>query len=102
MVYYVYILCSPSSGKFYIGQTEDTQARLDRHNSLEHDGWTKSYQPWQLFWSVELPSRKSAMKVERYLKKKRRLFLRRLVTDNSLVEYILQRDSELKRLKETG
>jgi putative endonuclease len=66
-MFFVYIIWSDSTGKYYIGQTSGLKNRLHRHNS----GWeksTKSGFPWKLVWSVEKPSRSEAMKLERKLK----------------------------------
>ncbi|NOY36399.1 MAG: GIY-YIG nuclease family protein, partial [Chlorobi bacterium] len=63
----VYILWSDKLSRFYIGQTDDLQKRVHRHNS----GWelaTKPGVPWKLVCSVEKRTRKEAMELERKLK----------------------------------
>jgi len=35
-MHFVYILQSEKTGKYYVGQTEDVQARLARHNAAAH------------------------------------------------------------------
>jgi putative endonuclease len=65
--FYVYILYSPSFGKFYVGQTDDVESRLKRHN----DGFVKStapYIPWLLECIIEKESRGEAILLERKLK----------------------------------
>ncbi len=66
-MFYVYILLSEKTGKFYIGSTGDLEDRLFRHNS----GWNKSTQsgrPWQLVYSEAFSTRSEAMKREKEIK----------------------------------
>ena len=65
--FFVYILYSESADRYYIGQTNNLADRVKRHN-LEQVVSTKSYVPWELRFSLEVPTRKDAVKVERYLK----------------------------------
>jgi predicted GIY-YIG superfamily endonuclease len=44
--YFVYVLYSEKSGKFYIGSTADPEGRLKAHNA-GRGGWTKSFRPWK-------------------------------------------------------
>ena len=65
--FFVYILYSESADRYYIGQTNNLVDRLKRHNMGQVLS-TKSYVPWELRFSLEVPTRKDAVKVERYLK----------------------------------
>ncbi|CAN5613762.1 hypothetical protein BH11BAC1_BH11BAC1_21590 [soil metagenome] len=66
-MFHVYILFSFSSNRFYIGQTENIEGRLKRHNSgSEHS--TKPFRPWQLVCSIEKNTRSEAIILERKLK----------------------------------
>ena len=47
MDYYVYILESEVTGSFYIGQTQDIDARLEKHNK-GYVKSTKAKRPWKL------------------------------------------------------
>ena len=65
--FYTYILYSENHNKFYIGQTQNLEERLNRHNS----GMVKStskYGPYVLAWYMTFPSRSLAMDRERKLK----------------------------------
>ncbi len=67
MPFYVYIIYSPDFDKFYIGQTNDFNERLKRHNR----GFEKStapYKPWILKFYVEKHNRSEAMVLEQKLK----------------------------------
>ncbi|MCD4769074.1 MAG: GIY-YIG nuclease family protein [Bacteroidales bacterium] len=67
-MYFVYILESEENNKYYIGQTEDLDARLERHNSGRNRS-TKSGRPWKIKFWQEYKSRKEAIKIERFLKR---------------------------------
>jgi len=67
-MYWVYILYSDSSDKFYIGYTSNLEGRLEAHNHEENSGWTRSYAPWRLVYSESFLSRRDAMSRERRLK----------------------------------
>ena len=67
-MFYVYLLESESSGRFYIGQTNDIKDRLSYHNS-GRSVYTKNRGPWKLLAYKTFNSRGEAMKYERYLKR---------------------------------
>ncbi|HNP19461.1 MAG TPA: GIY-YIG nuclease family protein [Fulvivirga sp.] len=66
-MYYVYILYSESLKKYYVGQTNDLDKRLVRHN-MGHGNFTKKGIPWVLVWKLEVPDRSEAMKLEKKIK----------------------------------
>ena len=67
MPYYTYILYSKSFDKFYVGQTEDKDARLLRHNS-GYEKATSPYCPWEMIWYAEKTTRGDALLLEKKLK----------------------------------
>lgn len=71
-MYWVYVLKSASSGKIYIGQTENLILRLDRHNGLlasKKKSYTKlNTGPWVIVYKENLQTRPEAIKRERFLK----------------------------------
>ena len=69
MKYYVYILFSPESRKYYVGQTNNFEARIERHNSGCVRS-TKNHIPWQLLVKYECCSRSEAMQLETKIKKR--------------------------------
>ncbi|WP_348824081.1 GIY-YIG nuclease family protein [Flavobacterium aestuarii] len=68
-MYTVYILFSKSSLKYYTGQTNNIQNRLQRHNSGLSLS-TKNGKPWDLIYSIEVSTRSEAMLLEQKIKKK--------------------------------
>jgi len=67
MEYYVYILYSEGHDSYYIGQTQDVQERIRRHNA-KMEAATSRYAPWDLVLTIEKESRSEAVVLERKLK----------------------------------
>jgi putative endonuclease len=82
MSYFVYIIESNTCLRYYIGQTEDLNRRIARHNSGRNKS-TKPYIPWELRWWKEYETRSEAVKEERVLKGiKKRKGLEKYVVKN--------------------
>jgi putative endonuclease len=77
-MFWVYILYSESTGRYYKGQTEDIGARVDRHNK-GYEKFTKKGIPWTLIWSTSVSTRAEALKLEKKLKN---------LSRNKLVQFI--------------
>ncbi len=60
-MFYIYILYSEKTGKYYIGSTANLQDRLIRHNSGRSKA-TKSGMPWKLEWIEEYTTRSEAIR----------------------------------------
>ena len=72
MPFFVYILKSESSGRFYIGHTDNVQRRIAQHNDPLYHGskTTKRFAgPWSLVYSESFESRSDAMSRELQIKK---------------------------------
>lgn len=67
MPYFVYVLRSLKDQKLYIGQSNNLEDRLKRHNEGRVTA-TKSRLPLSLMYSEEYKTRTEAVKRERYLK----------------------------------
>ena len=66
-MYYTYILISETSNKLYIGQTNNHEARINRHNSNKNFT-TKNKGPWKLVFKKAFESRSESMQFEKKLK----------------------------------
>ena len=81
-MFYVYLLQSQKDNTFYIGQTNDTNARVVRHNSGFVQS-TKNKIPWILIGFEEYPTRREATWREYSLKKKiseKKKFIQKLIS----------------------
>jgi len=81
-MYFVYILYSLSTDRFYIGHAEDVNTRFQQHNN-GYSKSTKSGIPWKLEYTEEFHTRSQAMKREAEIKKmKSRKYILKLINDS--------------------
>lgn len=81
-MYYVYIIESLQSKRYYIGQTFDLEKRIERHNKGRNIS-TKAFRPWKLKWWKEFEKRADAIVVEKRVKGiKKREGIERFVKEN--------------------
>jgi putative endonuclease len=66
-MYTTYILYSQVTTKYYVGQTNDIEDRLKRHNAGESHS-TKHGGPWMIMWSETFKTRSEAVLKERKIK----------------------------------
>ena len=80
-MYFIYILYSPSSDKFYVGYTENVSKRIFMHNNPIRNSYTSKHRPWILKKTFKIGNNKTvALKVERKIKKmKSRKYLEQLL-----------------------
>ena len=85
MEYFVYILFSNSSKRYYCGQTDNHSARLLRRNEGKVTS-TKHGIPWIMVGLVKVNSRSEAMLLEKKIKKRG---IDRWVNDNkNIIMYL--------------
>ncbi|MBW1782706.1 MAG: GIY-YIG nuclease family protein [Deltaproteobacteria bacterium] len=70
MPFYVYILQSEQDGSYYMGSTQDLNARIQRHNQ-GRSKYTKAKRPWRLVYFEEHPDRSSAVRRENQIKRRK-------------------------------
>ncbi len=66
-VFYLYILQSEATGRFYIGQTQDVSERVTYHNA-NYSKSLKNRGPWRLIYTEQYETRSEAMLRECQLK----------------------------------
>jgi putative endonuclease len=71
-VFYVYVLQNPA-GRFYVGQTRHLLVRVEQHNETgpSMGKYTLKNGPWELVWFERHPTRSSAVRRERQIKRMR-------------------------------
>jgi putative endonuclease len=70
-MYFIYILFSQKTNRYYIGSTDDLARRLKHHNGGSTPS-TKSGAPnWEIRYSETVPDRATALKLEIKKKKSR-------------------------------
>ena len=81
-MFFVYILEAIDTKRYYIGQTENLDERLKKHNEGKNLS-TKHYLPWRLKWYRAYDTRSEAIRVERKLKGiKKRTGIEKFIRDN--------------------
>jgi putative endonuclease len=84
MPFHTYVLRSASSGKYYVGHTENLSQRILEHNSNRAPS-TKNRGPWELVHSEEFSTRSEASRRERQIKgMKSRAWIEQLASVMSL------------------
>ncbi len=84
MDFVVYILYSRTSGKSYVGFTQDLLNRFKSHNVLSKVGFTAKYRPWELVHVEFFETKKEAMLREKYFKSGRGLYLKKEIIQRYL------------------
>jgi len=80
MLFYVYILQSMTTKRYYVGQTQDVQTRLAYHNA-NFSKSLKNRGPWELVHREQYATRSEALRRERQIKSwKDRDMIERLVS----------------------
>ena len=69
IMYATYILYSDKINKFYTGQTEDFGRRFEEHNRGKTSRMAKGV-PWNLLFLKEFQTRKEAIDLEKFIKKR--------------------------------
>jgi len=67
MEYFVYILYSQKNDRYYVGQTQNLEERMERHNCGRNKS-TKSGIPWSLVHLEVVTDRSAALTKERHIK----------------------------------
>lgn len=81
-MYYVYVLISLKTGRYYVGSTQDLEDRMARHNGGRSKA-TKGGVPWKLVHSETFSTRAEAVHREGAIKAwKSRLMIERLVEES--------------------
>ena len=67
IMYHVYIIESETTGRMYIGQTQDPEKRLSDHNRGASN-YTRNKGPWKIIFLKEFLSRRESIAYEKKLK----------------------------------
>jgi putative endonuclease len=88
--YWIYVLQSESTGKIYIGQTEDLKQRVIQHNDADSFKSRHTYRnrgPWKLVYNEEYQTREEARLREDELKgAKGRTWLKSFIVASKKIE----------------
>ena len=91
-MFYVYILYSEKSDRYYIGHTNDPERRLFEHNNNSNNTYTSKFRPWNMVLKHPISeNRYEALIIERSLKnRKSKELLNRLIENQKNGYYMDQ------------
>ena len=68
-MFYIYILFSRSSDRYYIGYSNDPRRRLTEHNAKPFNTYTSKHRPWELITCFEVGRNEAeAIRIEKIIK----------------------------------
>ena len=85
-MFYLYILQSEKTGRFYTGSTGNVERRVQEHNSGQTKS-TRTGSPWTLIYSEPFESRSEAVRMEREIKRwKSAVMIRQYIENRANVQ----------------
>ena len=93
MAHYLYIIFSPSKKTFYVGETDDLEIRLEKHNSHAYSGsFTKIASDWEFALTKIFKEKKDAIFLEKFIKRmKSKKFIVRVIENPQILDDILKK-----------
>jgi len=90
-MHYLYILYSKSFQKFYIGETNNLEERILKHNNHSYsNSFTKIADDWEIVLTFKCKDRDEAHYLERFIKRmKSKTFNNKIISDPSILNDIL-------------
>src|SRR5688500_17545708 len=68
-IFYIYILQSSTSSKFYVGYSSDPWKRVIEHNTVDYNTYTSKHRPWELKAVFRVGDCEgTAMQLEKFIK----------------------------------
>ncbi len=97
-MFFIYILQSEPTGKFYVGYSKDPQRRFVQHNETSFDSYTSKFRPWSIKAILPIGTEEAdAVQVERYIKKqKQRRFIKLVIekaSDENFISWLKKESS---------
>jgi putative endonuclease len=81
MIYYLYVLKSRTTDKYYTGISQNPELRLQYHNTLEK-GFTSRYRPWEIIFKKEFADKEKAAQAEKIIKSwKSKVMIEKFISD---------------------
>jgi putative endonuclease len=86
-MFYIYIIYSTTSDKYYVGYSSDPWKRLMEHNTSLKTTFTSKHRPWVLKAIFQVSAEEAAaIRIERFIKKqKSRKLMEKLCDSNTIL-----------------
>ncbi|KAF2329731.1 GIY-YIG nuclease family protein [Flavobacterium ginsenosidimutans] len=90
-MHYLYILYSSSTQKFYIGETNNIDERIFKHqNHFYANSFTKIASDWEVVLTFMCDNKSEALYLEKFIKRmKSKVFNAKIISDPSILKDIL-------------
>ncbi|RKS01513.1 MULTISPECIES: GIY-YIG nuclease family protein [unclassified Flavobacterium] len=94
-MHFLYVLYSASANKFYVGETNDIDNRLLKHNNHSYDGsFTKIAGDWKVVLLFECISKDQAFRLEKFIKKmKSKIFIEKIIVNPEILIDIISKNN---------
>ena len=92
-MHYLYALYSDSTDKYYVGETNDLDARLVKHNNhFYRKSYTKSASDWEVVLDKRCNNREEALYLEDFIKRmKSKKFIKKIIANSKILDNILSK-----------
>jgi putative endonuclease len=92
-MHYLYIIYSDSSQKFYIGETNNMEDRVSKHqNHFYSNSFTKIADDWRIVLTFNCIDKEEAIYLENFIKRmKSKTFNNKIINDPSILKDILSK-----------
>ncbi|MCA6422201.1 MAG: GIY-YIG nuclease family protein [Flavobacterium sp.] len=93
-MHFIYILFSKTTNKFYVGETDNIEIRLSKHNQHSYEGsFTKIAADWKVVLLFPCVSREQAIRLEKFIKNmKSKVFIQKLIINPEILKDIISKN----------
>ena len=93
-MHFVYIIHSEKVNKYYVGETDNIELRLSKHNNhLYQYSYTKIAEDWKVVLLFKCISREQAIRLEKFIKSmKSKVFIQKIIVSPSILEDIISKN----------
>jgi putative endonuclease len=94
-MHYLYIIYSSKVNKFYVGETDDVELRLLKHNNHSYQGsFTKIADDWEAVMLFECFTRNQSLLLEKFIKSmKSKIFIQKIIENPKILEDIISKNN---------
>ena len=92
-MHFLYIIYSDKMGRFYIGESENSNLRLSQHNQhYFNSSFTNGASDWELILTFECKTKCEALYLEQYIKRmKSSAFIEKVIKEPTILKDILNK-----------
>ena len=92
-MHYLYILFSENLQKFYVGETNNIQSRVLKHNNHTYKkAFTRASDDWKIVLSKELENRTQTLFLESFIKRmKSKIFINKIIKNPLILDDLLKK-----------